>query len=129
MVSTFLARVNSDSCIGAIRKAPPAFMNRGIAACQRWLEVMLDVRTPILLWRRRPGSNVELPERSPRTFQLKPFGVPSLPLTWLLTEGFLERLIFQLPSHRCHVGWRKGSRFSLHASGQAGDVQCAAPGL
>ena len=36
-------------------------------------------------------------------------GVPSLPLTWHLKEGPSKKsLIFQVPSHRCHVSWREG---------------------
>ena len=35
-------------------------------------------------------------------------GLASLPLTWHLTEGPLKRkFIFQIPSHRCYVCWRK----------------------
>ena len=38
--------------------------------------------------------------------------VPSLPLTWHLKGGPSKRnLIFQVPSHRCHVCWREGNLF------------------
>ena len=45
-------------------------------------------------------------------------GVPSLPLTWHLTGGPSKRkLIFQVPSLRCHVSGRKGNRNWFGSSG------------
>ena len=47
---------------------------------------------------------------------LRSLSLPSLPLTWHLTEGPLKsKLILQIPSHRCYVSAREGTSASIVA--------------